>query len=179
MNPKRTSAILLAVAALSACDTTPSTTASGGASSSTSDGATTTDASSDASSTSTDASSGDASSSDASSSGSGGPIDACSDIGATECFSNYDCPSMADRCENKGTPDFAVPCCVPGQRGAGLAGDPCTGENDCKSSLCFEISSGNVCSDVCTSNGDCPKPPFAGGCGPIAFSGSNDEFCLP
>lgn len=140
-----------------------------------------------ATATSTDASSTDASSSadtgptssaDASSSSSGGPIRDCADIGALECFSSYDCPDPATRCENQGTPDFAVPCCVPGPRGPGLAGDPCTGENDCKSSLCFEIGSGSVCSDVCTGNGDCPMPPFDG-CGPIQFSGSNDEFCLP
>lgn len=184
MNPTKTIALLAAVAALSACDTTPSTSAAGGASSSASDGSTASVTSSDASSTasSSDASSGVTSSSasgTASSSGSGGPITACADIGATECFSNYDCPNMADRCENQGTPSDQVPCCVPGARGAGLAGDPCTGENDCKSSLCFEISSGNVCSDVCTSSGECPKPPFDGGCGPIAFSGSNDDFCLP
>lgn len=188
MNPTKTVALLAAVAALSACDTTPSTSASGGATSSSTDGATTSATSSDASSaSSTDASSGVGStssasgtaSSTASSSGSGGPITACADIGATECFSNYDCPSMGDRCENKGTPNDQVPCCVPGVRGAGVAGAPCTSENDCKSSLCFELSSSNVCSDVCTSSGECPKPPFAGGCGPIAFSGSNDEFCLP
>lgn len=95
-----------------------------------------------------------------------------------DCFSNYDCPDPGTRCENQGTPDLAVPCCVPGARGTGAVGDPCAGENDCKSSLCFEIGSANVCTDVCQSAAACPMPPFQS-CGPIQFSGSNDKFCLP
>lgn len=168
-------AFLAICAGLAACDDGTGTASTGGG------GATT--ASTDAS-TADASSSGDASSADSTtgagstSTSSGGPIRDCADIGAMECFSSYDCPDLATRCENQGTPDFAVPCCVPGQRGSGLAGDPCTGENDCKSSLCFEIGSGSVCTDVCMGDGDCPKPPFDG-CGPIQFSGSNDEFCLP
>lgn len=169
---------LAALALLAACDDA-ATTASGGAggaaasSGATTASATTTKASSNASS------SGDGSSADASSSSSGGPIMACADIGATDCFSNYDCPDLATRCENQTTAGDEIPCCVPGARGAGEAGDPCTGENDCKSSLCIDDGgSAEFCTDVCSSLAECPMPPFES-CAPIAFSGSNDDFCLP
>ena len=47
--------------------------------------------------------------------------------------------------------------CVVGPRGMGVAGAPCTGEDDCKSSLCVDDSSGGTpCSDVCQTATQCP-----------------------
>jgi hypothetical protein len=107
--------------------------------------------------------------------GAGGsaPIAACKDIGATDCFSSYDCPA-ADRCENRGTEAAPVPCCVPGARGKGKAGDPCSGEADCESALCVD---GKTCTSKCASAAECPAS--LPKCIPIALSGSNDLFCAP
>ncbi|MFO0619350.1 MAG: hypothetical protein U0414_42570 [Polyangiaceae bacterium] len=174
---KRNTALLLSALVAGALATgceTGGGTGTGGASASSGDGTSAASTSSDATGSTSDASSG----ASGGSSSSGGPIKDCAEIGATDCFSSYDCPDVDTRCENEGTVDLPVACCVPGPRGPGLAGDACAGENDCKSSLCVEIASGNVCTDVCASSAECPNPPF-GGCGPIAFSGSDDEFCLP
>lgn len=109
--------------------------------------------------------------------GMGGAIEACSDIGAADCFTNYDCADD-QRCENQGTADFAVPCCVTGDRGTAGVGAPCLGENDCASSLCVEGGvCGGICSDRCDSPDECPAE--LSQCIPIAFSGSDDKFCLP
>jgi hypothetical protein len=109
--------------------------------------------------------------------GSGGvaPVMACSEIPAADCFSNFDCPAAADRCENRGTADLQVPCCVPGPRGAGKLGEACTGENDCKSALCLGKGTTNLCTDTCTKATDCPAS--LPKCITIAFSGSSDKFC--
>lgn len=107
----------------------------------------------------------------------GAAVSACSDLGASDCFSNYDC-AAGDRCQNAGTVDLPVPCCVPGPRGDKPAGAPCLGENDCASSLCLEGGMcGGICTDRCTTAADCPAE--LSDCIPIAFSGSNDKFCLP
>lgn len=106
-----------------------------------------------------------------------GALMSCGDAGLMDCFSSYEC-AMADRCEDQGLPDAPVPCCIPGMRGPGLAGDMCTGEADCFSSLCFEIKNGtDVCTDACDDVGDCPAPFVS--CNFIAGSGSNEKFCLP
>lgn len=107
----------------------------------------------------------------------GGAVGACSELGANDCFSNYDC-AAGTRCENAGTVDLPVPCCVPGTRGDKPAGAPCLGENDCASSLCLEGGMcGGICTDRCTTAADCPAE--LSDCIPIAFSGSSDKFCLP
>lgn len=110
--------------------------------------------------------------------GAGGPYASCAEAGATDCFSNYDCPDASTRCENVGTVSEQVPCCVPGARGTGELGAPCTSEHDCKSSLCVELDGGvSLCSDTCTSENECiAEMPE---CYPVAFSGSDLDFCLP
>ena len=102
-----------------------------------------------------------------------GPITACSEIGADECFSNYDCLDANDRCEDVGEEVGFVVCCVPGARGAGVAGDACTQEHDCASSICID----NLCSDTCTDVNDCPTSMQS--CTPIAFSGDLNDWCFP
>jgi hypothetical protein len=109
--------------------------------------------------------------------GTGGGVAACADIGASDCFSNYDC-AATERCENVGTSDLPTACCVTGERGAGALGDGCVAENDCSSSLCIEGGTcGFTCSDKCTSDDDCPAD--LPSCIVIAFSGTSDKFCTP
>ncbi len=109
--------------------------------------------------------------------GQGGAIASCDDIGATACFINDDCPAD-QRCENASTADEPVPCCQTGPRGTGPLGAPCVSENDCASSLCIEGGQcGGICTDTCSSPADCPAD--LPQCIPIAFSGSNEDFCLP
>jgi hypothetical protein len=101
----------------------------------------------------------------------------CGELGAVDCFTNYDC-AAAERCQNVGTADLPVACCVPGERGAGVLGDPCASEADCKSSLCIEVGvCGGTCTDECTDPSVCP--PEMPQCIPIAFSGSDMMFCTP
>jgi hypothetical protein len=74
--------------------------------------------------------------------------------------------------------DLPVACCVPGARGDGALGDPCTSENDCASALCIELDGGtSLCTEQCADESTCitalPE------CYAIAFSGSDDTFCLP
>jgi hypothetical protein len=108
----------------------------------------------------------------------GGGIEACSDIGATECFSNYDCPNASDRCENQGTLKLPVACCVPGPRGNAGVGQACNGENDCKSSLCLDLGECHgVCTDICTNANECTAT--LPDCINLAFSGTDDKFCFP
>lgn len=94
-----------------------------------------------------------------------------------DCFSNYDCPDLADRCENKGTVDLPVPCCVPGKRGSVGLGQPCMGENDCASALCLDTGMALICTEKCTTKAMCI--PALSKCATIAFSGSNLKFCIP
>jgi hypothetical protein len=105
------------------------------------------------------------------------PIKNCNEIGATACFSSFDCAADTDRCQNRGTADLAVPCCVKGARGTGKVGEACVGENDCKSALCIQGDTGTLCSDKCISDSECPAS--LPKCIAIAFSGSADMFCTP
>ncbi len=121
-----------------------------------------------------------------SSGGTGGGVLACADIGATDCFSNYDCAS-GERCENVGTDDLPTACCTTGARGTGALGQGCLGEGDCASSVCIDNcdigvsctsgTCGLFCSDVCTTDADCPAS--LPKCIAIAFSGTDDKFCTP
>jgi len=101
-----------------------------------------------------------------------GPVGSCSELSTTDCFSNLDCPAER-RCQNAGTELDPVPCCVPGARGTGAAGTSCTLELDCESAVCIE----GLCSKTCTKDEDCPEGMKS--CIPIAFSGSDDNWCFP
>lgn len=101
-----------------------------------------------------------------------GPVGSCSELSTTDCFSNLDCPAE-QRCQNAGTELDPVPCCVPGARGTGAAGTSCTLELDCESAVCIE----GLCSKTCTKDEDCPAGMKS--CIPIAFSGSDDNWCFP
>ena len=82
------------------------------------------------------------------------PIDAavCAKPADCPCFSNYDCPKNFT-CKSMGT----TVACVPGARGTGMPGTPCTGEQDCASALCVEDSmNGMRCSDLCRTSDTCP-----------------------
>lgn len=71
------------------------------------------------------------------------------------CFSSDDC-GPGFYCHSEDTTGTQV-WCVPGARGAGLAGDACTGEADCLSALCTDsASTGMRCSALCTDMADCP-----------------------
>ncbi len=107
-----------------------------------------------------------------------GPVGDCSEIGVDPCFSNYDC--AADRrCADIGHEGEFVACCIPGARGNLAAGEPCgdDGEATCGSAICIEEDGDARCSDRCRDAGDCPAGLRL--CAPIAFSGSDDSFCLP
>lgn len=84
--------------------------------------------------------------------------EACSEAGYTDCFINDDCPA-AERCQNMSANEVEIPCCVPGVRGTGAAGVPCTNENECASSLCISYNDGPfLCSAPCDgSEGACPE----------------------
>jgi hypothetical protein len=118
------------------------------------------------------------SSSGSSSSSSGGPVTMCSEIGAADCFSNYDCALSSDRCENVGTADVPVACCVPGPRGTGMGGDPCQSEDDCASGVCLVDTPSpgtNLCSQLCSSDADCPAD--LPSCVTLV-AGANGSFCF-
>ncbi|QDG52211.1 hypothetical protein FIV42_16125 [Persicimonas caeni] len=120
----------------------------------------------------------DASSEDASDEDTG-PVASCEEIGASTCFSNFDCVD-ARRCENVGTDTDPVACCVIGERGTKAAGESCdpeTGETECASSLCIEGDTQALCSTQCESVDDCPEG--MKDCKSIAFSGTPDKFCFP
>lgn len=110
--------------------------------------------------------------------GSGGApgIMSCAEIGADDCFSNLDCIA-ADRCEDQGGASLAVPCCVPGMRGTGVLGDPCTIDDDCATSLCIETPGGYLCSGECTQPADCI--PALPDCTKIPAILGKGAFCLP
>jgi hypothetical protein len=105
------------------------------------------------------------------------PVASCSEIpGSKDCFANKDCPADR-RCQNAGTPDAQVPCCVQGQRGASAVGAACTSENDCESGVCIAGDGPYMCSKDCKTVDDCPEG--MKDCTPIAFSGSTDNWCFP
>lgn len=109
------------------------------------------------------------------------PVESCEEFGAVACFANHECEADA-RCQNVGTPDFSVPCCVQGERGSLNLGEMCTeadGQLSCASSICImlEGQTNGLCSDECTSDMDCPATMPR--CIPIAFSGSDSMWCFP
>lgn len=80
---------------------------------------------------------------------------ACAAVGDCPCFTNYDCPPT-HACVSQ-DPSGTMVSCVPGPRGTGAAGVPCTGEADCASALCVDdATGGRRCSDVCMSSATCP-----------------------
>jgi hypothetical protein len=85
-----------------------------------------------------------------------GPITDCKMLSTNQCFSNDDCSSASDRCEDKGTTDAPVSCCLPGARGTGMAGTPCKTTNDCVTTCVFDASDNLLCSKPCTADTDCP-----------------------
>ena len=86
------------------------------------------------------------------------PVESCEEAGATECFSNFDCPDQADRCQNLGAAQAdEVPCCVPGQRGSSAGGQACAEAADCLSGVCIEGEDLQACSQECTLPSDCPE----------------------
>lgn len=101
------------------------------------------------------------------------PIASCEEIASTDCFSNYDCDGSTPVCLNRGTELEPVPCCVAGSEGIGAAGSSCAAETDCQSAICIDGS----CSDTCDTAEACPEN--LPRCVPIAFSGSDDNWCLP
>lgn len=105
-----------------------------------------------------------------------GPVDSCDEIGSKSCFANNECETDR-RCENVGTETLPVACCVPGLRGSGEAGTACDDENDCVSGVCISGNGPFLCSDTCDTEADCPDG--MKDCTPIAFSGSDDMWCLP
>lgn len=107
------------------------------------------------------------------------PVNNCQEINASECFANIDCPS-AQRCQNMGSVEDQVPCCVDGLRGEDPVGSVCSmqdGELTCASGLCIDGSAGTFCSDVCQDEGDCPAQMQL--CQPVFYSGSNEQWCFP
>ncbi len=69
------------------------------------------------------------------------------------CFSSDDCaPSFYCHSENASGADVY---CVPGARGDGGLGTPCTGEADCSSALCIEHTSGDRCTVLCENMSEC------------------------
>jgi hypothetical protein len=101
------------------------------------------------------------------------PQNACPTATSCPCFTNYDCPDSY-ACvsqDDTGTNIY----CVPGQRGTGAVGAPCTGEADCASALCVDGSSGMSCSDLCDSEMDCVTSlPMC-----IAIVGEGISICAP
>lgn len=92
------------------------------------------------------------------------------------CFSSDDCgPGFT--CHSEDDTGYEV-WCVPGQRGTGLAGDPCTGEADCLSALCTDSVDVGVmrCSSLCGDDADCP--PSQPRCTYIGF-GIDRSICAP
>lgn len=105
-----------------------------------------------------------------------GPVSSCDELNSVDCFANNEC-DVASRCENVGTDSLPVACCVAGARGAGQAGESCVDENDCESGICIAGSGPYMCSTTCNTVDDCPAD--MKNCTFIAFSGSNDMWCLP
>ena len=65
-------------------------------------------------------------------------------------------PRPDQRCAAPANADPTIPitCCLPGPRGAGKAGDPCTGLNDCQTAVCAYTPAGPLCSQPCDAG--CP-----------------------
>ncbi|MFT3712582.1 MAG: hypothetical protein QM817_33455 [Archangium sp.] len=91
------------------------------------------------------------------------------------CFSSDDCgPGFF--CHSEDTTGTKV-WCVPGARGPGAVGAPCSSEADCFSSLCIEASDGgNGCSALCETAAECA--PSLPQCRYIGF-GVDRSICSP
>ncbi len=109
-----------------------------------------------------------------------GPYETCSEFSAEECFSNYDCEE-SERCQDVGPDGYEVPCCVTGERGTLSAGESCEGSGGellCASGICVSRNEDtSLCSDRCNTEDDCPEG--MKNCMYIAFSGSDDKWCMP
>lgn len=108
-------------------------------------------------------------------------VEACEDFGSSSCFANNDCAEDG-RCENVGSEDSPIACCVSGGRGALQTGEACdivTGQQDCASSLCIAYNGETeaYCSGECQSDEDCPESMPS--CISVAFSGSDLMWCFP
>ncbi|MER2559700.1 MAG: hypothetical protein ABTQ32_03215 [Myxococcaceae bacterium] len=91
------------------------------------------------------------------------------------CFSSDDC-APTFRCFSEDTSGTNI-WCLPGPRGAGVAGDVCTSETDCASALCIEPRVGaKRCSQLCDAPADCPST--LPRCLAIGF-GVNRSICSP
>ena len=95
--------------------------------------------------------------------------------GACPCFTNYDCPD-GYACTSQDESGEEV-WCTPGERGTGLAGEPCEGEGDCRSALCIDDHEGKLlCSDLCEDETTCPDSLPT--CLYIGF-GIDESICAP
>ncbi len=108
-----------------------------------------------------------------------GVLDACADSMPT-CFSNADC-DPANHCSIPPTadPTVLISCCLPGPRGTGEAGAPCSTLDDCQSAVCAYTPSGPFCSTSCqpgTSNACPPSLPTCVG-SDAGVDGSTVYFC--
>lgn len=108
-----------------------------------------------------------------------GPITSCSAINATVCFSNLDCPTE-QRCQNLGTAEDQVPCCVVGARGKKKGGEECNevgGQLECESGICINKDGPFYCSKDCTTVDDCPTGMKQ--CIPISAPPNQYKWCFP
>lgn len=91
------------------------------------------------------------------------------------CFSSDDC-GPGFRCVSEDSSGLNV-FCVPGARGAGFVGAPCTGESDCFSALCVSGSDGGqACSALCDVVAECA--PTVPKCTYVGF-GIDRSICSP
>ena len=109
------------------------------------------------------------------------PVNSCESFGSTTCFSSDECSTDA-RCQNVGTEELPVVCCIAGARGTLGTGDACStaeGQLTCASSLCVSAEGADQgwCSGPCLSPDDCPAQ--LPQCIAIAFSGSDTMWCFP
>ena len=109
------------------------------------------------------------------------PVSSCEDFGSLTCFANDEC-ALDARCQNVGTDDVPVACCVAGARGTLMTGDACStadGQLTCASSLCISLEDADQgwCSGGCLTPDECPAQ--LPRCISIAFSGSDTMWCFP
>ena len=108
-------------------------------------------------------------------------VSSCEEFGSVLCFANNDCQADA-RCQNVGSEEAPLPCCVQGERGSADVGEYCDtsdGQLTCASSLCIgeEQATSGYCSGECLSDADCPETMPR--CISVAFSGSDSMWCFP
>ena len=109
------------------------------------------------------------------------PVSSCDEFESTACFANDECASDA-RCQNVGSDDVPIACCVAGARGTLMTGERCStadGQLTCASSLCISLEDADQgwCSGACLTPDDCPAQ--LPRCISIAFSGSDTMWCFP